>query len=178
MRDRILLAKDLCGAARLTAGVTNRSAQAQEADYDKYSFAADPRLLGAVTWELSTRVPVGTDVLAGLELSGIPIVTALAMETNLPAAFVRKQAETVGACKIVEGTDVSGKRAVVVVSVVTSGAQVVRRAAALREAGAIVEDVVCVIERSPEGRRALAEHGLRLHALYTMEELLEAAASP
>lgn len=39
-----------------------------------------------------------------------------------------------------------------------------------------MEDVICVIERNPEGRDKLAAEGLRLHALFTMEELIAAGA--
>ncbi|MNC27453.1 hypothetical protein D3C75_756250 [compost metagenome] len=38
----------------------------------------------------------------------------------------------------------------------------------------MVEDVICVIERNPEGREKLAAVGLRLHALFSMEELIAA----
>jgi len=35
-------------------------------------------------------VPPDTEVLAGLEMGGIPVVTALGRHTGLPCAFVRK----------------------------------------------------------------------------------------
>lgn len=44
----------------------------------------------------------------------------------------------------------------------------------LREAGAVVEHVICVIERNPAGRQKLEEAGLTLHSLFKMEELLAA----
>jgi orotate phosphoribosyltransferase len=33
-------------------------------------------------------IPLGSEVLAGLEMSGIPIVTALSQVTGLPAVFL------------------------------------------------------------------------------------------
>lgn len=44
----------------------------------------------------------------------------------------------------------------------------------LREAGAIVTDVICIIERNPEGRSKLEEIGLKVHSLFKMEERLRA----
>jgi orotate phosphoribosyltransferase len=45
----------------------------------------------------------------------------------------------------------------------------------LKEAGAIVKDVMIVIERNIEGRLRLEEEGLNLHSLFKMEDLLKAA---
>ena len=67
-----------------------------------------------------------TEVLAGLEMGGIAIVTALARITRLPAAFVRKQAKAYGTARLAEGADVAGRRVTVVEDVVTSGGQVHR----------------------------------------------------
>ena len=46
-------------------------------------------LLDAVAERMAALVPEGTEVLAGLEMGGIAIVTALGRHTGLPCAFVR-----------------------------------------------------------------------------------------
>ncbi len=68
-----------------------------------------------------------------------------------------------------------GKRICIVEDVVTTGGQVILSAKDLREAGAIVTDVVIVIERDIEGRKRLEAEGLTLYSLFKMEELVEAA---
>lgn len=73
--------------------------------------------------------------------------------------------------KIAEGTNIVGRRICVIEDVITTGGQVVLSTNDLREAGAIVEDVICVIERNPEGRKKLEEIGLKVHSLFKMEEL-------
>ncbi|QYR20635.1 orotate phosphoribosyltransferase [Paenibacillus sp. sptzw28] len=171
--EREILAKEIYAVSHMTGTFTLRSGQVSHEYFDKYRFESDPRLLGAIAWELSTRIPVGTEVLAGLEMGAIPLAAALSMETNIPSAFVRKKAKEYGTCKLAEGADIAGKRVCVIEDVVTSGGQIIMSVSELREAGAIVEDVICVILRSPEGRKRLEEIGLRLHALYTMEELTE-----
>ena len=116
-------------------------------------------------------VPEGTDVLAGLELGGVPLATALSQLTGIPAAFVRKEAKTYGTCQLAEGAVIDGRRLTVVEDVVTSGGQVVISCGDLRERGAIVEHALCVIDRESGGPGALAELGVELRPLFTMTEL-------
>jgi orotate phosphoribosyltransferase len=122
-------------------------------------------------------VPPGTEVLAGLELGGVPVVTALARVTGLPAAFVRKKAKEYGTARFAEGASVDGRRVLVVEDVVTSGGQVVLSTADLRGIGAEITDVVCVIDRSEGGSEALAAEGLRLHSVVDRTDL-DAAGPP
>ena len=110
-------------------------------------------------------------------MGGIPIATALSLKSNIPAAFVRKRAKEYGTCKLAEGTSIEGKRICIIEDVVTTGGQVILSTNDLLAAGAIVEDVICVIERNPEGRRKLEEIGLKVHSLFKMEELIDAGNS-
>lgn len=174
--DRAALARSIYEIAHLTGSFTLRSGQISQEYFDKYLFEAEPAVLREVAAQLQALIPPGTRVLAGLEMGGIPVATALSLATGLPAAFVRKKAKAYGTCKLAEGADVAGKGIVIVEDVVTTGGQVILSAKDLREAGAVVEDVICVIERNPEGRDKLAAEGLRLHALFTMEELIAAGA--
>ena len=106
-------------------------------------------------------MPEGTELLGGLELGGVPIATALSARTGHPALFVRKQAKEYGTCKLAEGPDVAGRRVTLVEDVITTGGAVRDATRALREAGAVVEVVVCAIDRSPEGENPLADVGPR-----------------
>jgi orotate phosphoribosyltransferase len=126
---------------------------------------------------MAPRIPDGVDGLAGLELGGVPIATALSLLTGLPAYFVRKDAKKYGTERQVEGGDVAGLRLLVVEDVVTSGGQVVLSTDDLRAAGAVVTDAVCVIDRESGAGATLAASGIALHALFTMYELTAAAAA-
>lgn len=168
------LAKEIYEIAHLTGEFTLRSGQVSSEYFDKYLFESDPVILSKVAEELFDLLPEGIEVLAGLEMGGIPIATALSLKSNIPAAFVRKKAKEYGTCKLAEGTSIVGKRICVVEDVITTGGQVILSTHDLREAGAIVTDVICVIERNPEGRSKLEEIGLKVHSLFKMEELLSA----
>jgi len=161
--------------AHLTGTFTLRSGTTSNEYFDKYRFEADPALLREIAAAMTSLVPDGVDALAGLELGGVPIATALSMETGLPCRFVRKEAKTYGTCQLAEGGDIEGLRLLVVEDVVTTGGQVLLSTQDLRDRGAVVDTVLCVIDRESGGAEAFAAQGLELRALFRMSELLAAA---
>jgi len=169
------LAGRVHAVAHLTGTFTLRSGRTATEYFDKYRFEADPELLDALAAAMVPLVPAGTEVLAGLEMGGIPVVTALSRHTGLPAAFVRKQAKAYGTARLAEGAEVSGRRVTVVEDVVTSGGQVVLSTADLRALGATVGHALCVIDRGEGGGAALASEGIELVALLTRGLLDQAA---
>lgn len=165
LASRVSAAALLRGTFRLRSGVTSSEY------FDKYRFEADPVLLREIAEQLAPRLPANYDVLAGLEMGGIPIATMLAQVTGKPALFVRKQAKEYGTCKFAEGGEVRGRRLLIVEDVVTSGGQILESVTALRGEGAIIEDVACVIDRGAGGRENLEKAGLRLISLFTRDDL-------
>ena len=171
------LARDIFDVSHLTGQFTLRSGIQATEYFDKYRFESDPELLARIAAAMAPLVPEGTEILAGLEMGGIPVVTAVSRETGIPAAFVRKERKTYGTCKIAEGPELSGKRVTVVEDVVTRGGAVVDGVNSLREDGAIVEVGLCVVDREQGGRETLAEIDLELRALFTADELRAAGGS-
>ncbi|MCU1484487.1 MAG: Orotate phosphoribosyltransferase [Actinomycetia bacterium] len=171
------LARRVYETAHLTGEFTLRSGQVSHEYFDKYRFEADPVLLRDIAEAMAPLVPAGTEVLAGLELGGIPIVTMLSQVTGLPALFVRKEAKTYGTCQLAEGGELDGKRTVVVEDVVTTGGQVLLSCADLRERGALVDTVLCVIDREAGGPEAFAAIDLALRPLLTMTQLKAAVGA-
>lgn len=114
----------------------------------------------------------GTEVLAGLEMGGIPVATALSLKTGIPVIFVRKKAKEYGTCKLAEGMNVVGKNVCVIEDVVTSGGQILLSTHDLKEVGAQVKTALSVIERDPQGRANLENAGLQYISLFKMDELL------
>jgi orotate phosphoribosyltransferase len=120
---------------------------------------------------MTVLLPDDTELLGGLELGGIPLVTALSGLTGQRALFVRKQAKEYGTCKLAEGPDVAGRRVTLIEDVITTGGAVRDATRALRAAGAIVDVVVCAIDRSPEGQNPLADVGLEVRPVLTKAQL-------
>jgi orotate phosphoribosyltransferase len=169
--DRRQLAAALFSRSHLTGEFLLRSGRISNEYFDKYRFESDPQLLRAIAQALAPTLPPDTEILAGLELGGVPLAVMLGQVTGLPTAFVRKAAKPYGTRRVAEGSEVDGARVVVIEDVVTSGGQVIASTEDLRGLGAIVEHALCVIDREAGGADALAEAGVVLRPLYTMSEL-------
>jgi orotate phosphoribosyltransferase len=170
------LARQVHATSRLTGRFVLRSGRVADEYFDKYQFEADPLLLDALAERLADLVPAGTQVLAGLEMGGIAVVTAVGRHTGLPCAFVRKAAKEYGTARLAEGADVAGRRVLVVEDVVTSGGQIAISTRQLRDLGAHIDAALCVIDRQEGGAEALAAESIELRALLTRADLERSAA--
>ena len=160
--------------AQLEGTFTLRSGKTSNTYFDKYRFEADPVLLFDIAKEMSKLVPPGTEVLAGLEMGGIPVVTMLSHVTGLPAAFIRKEAKSYGTCQFAEGASLEGRRFILVEDVVSSGGAIIDAMKLLRADGMSTESALCVIDRQSGGVEALAAQGLELQALLTYAQITAA----
>lgn len=163
------IAKEVYKQAHLTGRFTLRSGQISDEYFDKYLFESEPYLLRDIAKMMKELIPENTEILAGLEMGGIPVVTALSIESGIKAAFVRKDAKEYGTCKLAEGADVKGKRVCVIEDVVTTGGQIIKSVNELRSRGAIIDTVLCVIQREDNATEILKKEGLTLKAAFTME---------
>ena len=158
-------------SARLSGRFVLRSGEVSDTYFDKYQFEAEPQLLRDIAIALSDLLPEGTEVLAGLEMGGIPIVTMLSQVTGIPAAFIRKEPKKYGTCRYAEGTSLKGRRFVLVEDVVSSGGALADSLAKLKADGLVPLSALCVIDRQTGGAEALTELGLHLKALFTFAEI-------
>jgi orotate phosphoribosyltransferase len=165
------LGERISARARLTGEFRLRSGAVSDEYFDKYLFESDPRLLREVAEELVALLPGDVEVLAGLELGGVPLAAVASQVCGLPTAFVRKTAKTYGTCRLAEGRDIASRRVAVIEDVVTSGGQVIESCRELRHREADIATVLCVIDREAGGRENLAAEGLDLRPLFTMGQL-------
>jgi orotate phosphoribosyltransferase len=139
--------------------------------FDEYRLAADPALLRDTATAMAELVPDSAQLLAGIELGGVPLVVALSAATGLPAVFLRRRPKGYGSRRQIEGAALDGRRTVLVDDVVRSGGQLLAMARTLRMAGAPVTDALCVLERPLGGRMLLAEQRVALHTLLAETDL-------
>ena len=165
------LARRIAEVATVHGDFLLRSGDRATTYFDKYQFESAPDLLVDIADALAPLIPDGTELLAGLELGGVPLATALSIATGIPAVFVRKEAKTYGTAKLAEGPAIVHRNLLVVEDVVTSGGQIVASTTDLRSQGATVEHAVCVIDREAGGAAALAAAGITLHPLFTRSDL-------
>ena len=177
--DRTDLARAIREAAFLTGEFRLRSGQTSSFYWDKYRFESRPQLLRAIAAELARLLPevdADFDRLAGLELGGVPLATALSLLVAKPVLFVRKQAKDYGTCNLVEGGFTPGERVVVIEDVVTTAGQVIESVGRMREQGLAISHVLCVIDRQQGGREKLAAIACELRSVFTLAELDQLAA--
>lgn len=118
------------------------------------------------------------DVLGGLEMGAIPILAAVSLRSadqgaQLPHFWVRKAVKDHGAKNRIEGealAALSGKTAVMVEDVTTTGGSVLAAIAEARAAGLGVTRVVTVVDRQEGASDALAAEGVRLQWLLTASD--------
>ena len=172
------IAARIKACAQINGTFTLRSGKVSNTYFDKYRFEADPVLLRDIATEMAKLIPGDTQVLAGLEMGGIPVVTMLSQVTGLPAAFIRKEAKSYGTCRYAEGASLQGRRFVLIEDVVSSGGAIIDALKLLRADGLQTGLALCVIDRQSGGAEALAAQGIELKALLTYAHIVSDRADP
>ena len=169
--DKKELAKRIYEKSHIIGNFTLRSGQRSNEYFDKYLFESDPKILVEIIKEMKLLIPEETDIIAGLEMGGIPLVTALSIETGIASAFVRKKAKEYGTCKIAEGNDIQNKNVCIIEDVVTTGGQIIESVNELRSRGAKIQNVICVILRNNEAIELLKKEKLEIKFVFSMEHI-------
>lgn len=182
--QRKALAKKIYKVCYLTGEFKLRSGEISNQYFDKYLFISNPELLQQIGEEMGEQISINAEshadypVVAGLELGGVPLATVISIgkgtfgQLFMPIVCVRKEVKKYGTCKQIEGCSVNGKDVVVIEDIVSTGKSVVNAVNSLRDAGAIVKDVFCVINRGGEQAiMNLRPYDINLYSLFTIDEL-------
>ncbi|HWL33631.1 MAG TPA: orotate phosphoribosyltransferase [Gaiellaceae bacterium] len=145
---------------------------------DKYRFETRPELLGPLGERLAAAAhehePEAVR-LAGPALGAVALAASASLASGLPFVIVRDTAKEYGTANRLEGPFEEGEIVCLIEDVVTSGGALAEAVAALREAGLVVRNAICVVDREEGGADELARLGVRLRSLYRAGELLPAA---
>ena len=169
--DEKELIRHLMQTSYLEGDFTLRSGRRSHYLIDKYGFETRPKLLQEVSRRLAEMLPDGVDRLAGVELGGVPLVTAVALESGLPFVIVKKQRKGYGSDKLIEGELNSGEHVVLMEDVTTTGGTACKAAETLREAGAGQVDVLTVVDRQEGAEKTFRDVDVAFRALFTRESL-------
>jgi orotate phosphoribosyltransferase len=112
--------------------------------------------------------------LAAPALGAVALAAAASLAGRLPFVIVRGEAKEYGTANRLEGPFEPGELVCLLEDVVTSGGALTEAVTALREAGLVVRNAVCVVDREEGGADALARAGVRLRPLYRASELVPA----
>ena len=171
LAEKSELAQAINQISRLKGFFKLRSGVISDTYFDKYLFESDPGLLRVICEEMAKLVPAGTEVLAGLELGGIPVVTVLSQLTGIPAAFIRKKAKPYGTAKYAEGAELTGRNVVIIEDVVSSGGAIIDALQKLNGDGVYPTTIICVIDRQTGGAENLRALGYELLSVLKMEDM-------
>jgi uridine monophosphate synthetase len=173
LADRIALGLHDLGAVRF-GEFTLKSGQKSPIYIDLRLLVSDPGLM-----RLAARAMAGLmtglayDRIAALPYGGLPIGQAVALETGKPLLYPRREVKDYGTRKSIEGKFEPGETVAVLDDLVTTGGSKLEALAPLTEAGLKVSDVVVLVDRDQGGRQELAGHGLTLHAVLGLGDILD-----
>jgi len=165
-QSREQLARRIVDAARITGTFLLRSGATSDVYFDKYRFEAIPDLLKEISGHLAELVPEGTERLIGLEMGGIPLATALSLETGLKSGFCRKKPKEYGTAQQIEGGVKPGEAVTIIEDVITSGGAAIDAIHALRMMGIDILALICVVDREAGGEEKFRELGVDFRPLF------------
>jgi len=170
-REKLIQQLKDCGAIKFGRFVLTSGAIS---DYyiDIKKASTEPRTLRLIAQEMSGYTK-GYDMLAGMELGAVPLVVALALETDIPYVIIRKEKREHGTSKQIEGGEVKGKSVLIVEDVTTSGGSVVKTIQILRENQAEVEKVLTVVDREAGAKETLKKLEVQFIPLVSVSEIIK-----
>jgi uridine monophosphate synthetase len=113
------------------------------------------------------------DRMAALPYAALPIAAAVSLRTGRPFVYPRKEVKEYGTRAQIEGEYHPGETVVVLDDLATTGGSKFDAVEKLTAAGLVVRDVVVLIDRQSGAAEALNQAGLSLHAVFTLEDLLD-----
>ncbi len=137
-----------------------------------------PDLLREVIPQLKDKADnIDYDFIATVPTAGMPFAIPLSLATIKPMVWVRKEAKDHGAKDdknkgyIEGGFDIEGKRGLLVDDVITHGTTKMFGIEKLREAGALVNDILVVVDRRDKKLETM--DGINIHSLVTIKDIDE-----
>ena len=113
------------------------------------------------------------DAVAGVTLGGDPLATGVSItSSHLDALIVRKEPKGYGTQSMIEGPLLpTGTVVTLLEDVITTGGSAVKAVKVLRDAGYVVNRVVCIVDRRENGEDPFTDEELELRSLFTLEDL-------
>jgi orotate phosphoribosyltransferase len=110
------------------------------------------------------------NVVCGVPFGGLMIGQAFSLTSKVPLIYLHPHKDDLESD--VEGLYHPSQTALIMDDLITGGGSIILTANRLRDEGLFVEDAVVLFDRESGGRERLAEFGLRLVSILTIEVLL------
>lgn len=172
-KQELIAALKACGAVRY-GDFTLASGKKSKYYIDIKKASTDPKTLKIIARQAALRIKeMDVDTVAGVELGGVPLATAVSLETELPLLIVRKSVKDYGTKSRFVGDLKPEDRLVMLEDVTTSGGSVRDAIEVVREAGASLEYVITVVDREEGAGEKLKEADVELVPLVSASDLLK-----
>ncbi len=172
-KQELIAALKDCGAIRY-GDFTLASGKKSKYYIDIKKASTDPKTLKLIARQAAFRIKqIDVSIIAGVELGGVPLATAVSMETELPLLIVRKAVKDYGTKSRFVGDVKPEDRLVMLEDVTTSGGSVRNAIEVVRETGAKVKYVISVVDRGEGAIENLKEAGTELIPLVSASDLLK-----
>jgi uridine monophosphate synthetase len=113
------------------------------------------------------------DHLGALPYAALPITSAISLISNWTMIYPRKEAKSYGTKVQIEGVYEPGDKVVVIDDLISTGGSKFEGIQKLESEGLSVEDVVVLIDRSPDGMEVLKRSGYELHSVFKINQILD-----
>lgn len=172
-KQELITALKACGAVRY-GDFTLASGKKSKYYIDIKKASTDPKTLKLIARQAAIKIKeMDVNIVAGVELGGVPLATAVSLETELPLLIVRKATKEYGTKSRFVGNINPGDKIVMLEDVTTSGGSVRNAIEITRETGANVKYVISVVDREEGAKENLKEAGTELVPLVTASDLLK-----
>lgn len=165
------LAEKIRAAAYLEGEFTLRSGRKSSFYVDKYLFETQPEILAELGRRLAACCSARTTLIAGAELGGVALAAAASMACGLPFVIIRNAKKEYGTGKMHEGQLSRGDVVLLVEDIATTGGQVLEAAEVIKQAGAMVEKIVAVVDRGQGAAENIRGAGLAFESILDSKAL-------
>ncbi|AKB85582.1 Orotate phosphoribosyltransferase [Methanococcoides methylutens MM1] len=171
-KEELIDALKTCGAVKF-GDFTLASGKKSKYYIDIKKASSDPGTLKIIAKQAAALIKeMDIDIVGGVALGGVPIATAVSLETNMPLLLIRKSAKEYGTGGRFVGEAEEGDRIILLEDVTTSGGSVLEAIGAIRDAGCIIDKVITVVDREDGATENLGEIDVKLVPLVRASDLL------
>jgi len=138
--------------------------------------STNPRVLYLISQLMAEKMQaenIRPDRIAGIVLGSIPLAAALSMATGIPYIMVRKEQKDHGTKEMIEGDLNPGDRVLVIEDVITTAGSSVKAIGIMRENGAVISEIMSVVDREGGGKENLAAIGVSLLSLVKGSDIVK-----
>lgn len=113
------------------------------------------------------------DRIAGLPYAALPIATAISLQASVPMIYPREKETLEQDTTRIEGIYHKGETIVLIDDLAITGQSSLEALKVMADAGLMVGDIIVLIDCDLGARELLSRNGYRLHALFTLTQLLD-----